>query len=497
MTEGTILIVDDDPVVRDVLLDILSDIGSYKTDVAVDGLDAVEMLKNNDYDIVFTDLTMPRLTGMDLLRETKRINPTLPVVVITGFTTIDNAITAMKEGARDFITKPFKVDKVISTAQRIIGEKKLLGKFAVKENYEASIGRLNAELFKKLQEIALLQSTSTELDEIYDNREIYDTIVAMASKLLMVHEVSFGIVENGSIKIKSALRTTATSLPLAGTIFEKVVSSKHYSIASFGEVNPLSGIPLTSPFFSIPFIIHNEVFGILSLSNKSDGTAFTEDEIYLALTFAKKASLRIENNALYEVFYNNLINTLKALVMSIEARDSYTKQHSERVTAYALQIADVMHLSEEDKNSIQFGGYLHDIGKIGVRDTVLLKPDMLTEEEMAEIMLHPVIGDNIIKPIRFFPKERELILYHHERFDGKGYPAGLAGEQIPLCVRILTVADTYDAMTSSRPYRTARTHAFAIEELRRCSGSQFDGQVVLAFLQTPAGRGEAHGNRAV
>jgi response regulator RpfG family c-di-GMP phosphodiesterase len=496
MKEGTILIVDDDPVVRDVLSDILSGVTGYKTEVAIDGLDGIEKVKNNDYDIVFTDLTMPRLTGMDLLKEAKRINPALPIVIITGFTTIDNAITAMKEGARDFITKPFKVDKVTSTAQRIIGEKRLLGKFAVTGNYEASIGRLNAELFKKLQEIALLQSTSTELDELYDNREIYERIVEMASKLLMVHEVSFGIIENGSIKIKSALGTTTDTIPLDGTLLEKVVRQKKYSIASFGEVNPLSGIPLTSPFFSIPFIIHDEVFGILSLSNKSDGTAFTEDEIYLALTFAKKAALRIENNALYEVFYNNLINTLKALVMSIEARDSYTKQHSERVTSYALQIADVMNLSEEDKNSIQFGGYLHDIGKIGVRDTVLLKPDKLTEEEMSEIMLHPVIGDNIIKPIRFFPKERELILYHHERFDGTGYPAGLAGEAIPLCVRILTVADTYDAMTSSRPYRAAKTHAFAIDELKRCSNSQFDGQVVRAFLQTSAGRGEAYGNAA-
>jgi HD-GYP domain-containing protein (c-di-GMP phosphodiesterase class II) len=217
-----------------------------------------------------------------------------------------------------------------------------------------------------------------------------------------------------------------------------------------------------------------------------------DDEIYVGLTFAKKAALRIENNALYEVLYNNLVNNLKSLVISIEARDSYTKQHSERVTDYALQIVEVMNICGEEKDAIQFGGYLHDVGKIGVRDTVLLKPGKLTDEEMEEIKMHPVIGDNIIKPLRFFPKERELILYHHERIDGTGYPHGISGDSIPTTVRILSVADTYDAMTSSRPYRIARTHDFAIEELKRCSGTQFDAEIVHAFMQTKAGRGMTH-----
>jgi HD-GYP domain-containing protein (c-di-GMP phosphodiesterase class II) len=112
-----------------------------------------------------------------------------------------------------------------------------------------------------------------------------------------------------------------------------------------------------------------------------------------------------------------------------------------------------------------------------------MKPDRLTPEERTEINLHPVIGGNIIKPLRFFPKERELILHHHENFDGSGYPSGLAGTDIPVTARILAVADAYDAMTSSRPYRTARTHEVAVAELLRCSNTQFDGEVVRAFLQ--------------
>jgi len=484
INKGKILIVDDDPLVRDVLSAIFLDNGNYAAEFASDGIDGIEKVKATDYDMVFTDLTMPGINGIDFMREAVRLRPSLPVVVITGHTTIENAINAMREGAKDFITKPFNVTTVTSVADRIIGERRLLNKIDTGGNRESFIGRLNAELFKRLQEISILQSISTELDALYDNKEIYEKIVEMVSRLLMVREASFGIVENGMLKIRRAIGISERDLPLAGTLFERVIATGRHCVAACGEINPHTGRPLTAPLLAIPFTINNDTFGLISLSNKGDGSAFTEDELSLALTFVKKAAQRIENNALYEVFYNNLINTLKSLVISIEARDSYTKQHSERVTNYALRTAEAMRLSAEDQDALRFGGYLHDIGKIGVRDTILLKPGRLTPEERTEINLHPVIGGNIIKPLRFFPKERELILYHHENFDGSGYPNGLAGADIPVTARILAVADAYDAMTSSRPYRQARTHAVAEAELRRCAGSQFDGEIVHAFLQT-------------
>jgi putative nucleotidyltransferase with HDIG domain len=432
---------------------------------------------------------MPRLNGMDFLKETRNAAPGLPVVVITGFSSIDNAVNAMKEGARDFITKPFKIDAVLTIANKIIGEQRLLQKVSRCDDSDDTVSKLNSELFKSLHEIGILQSISNEIDGIFSNREIYQKLVEMVSRLFMVKEASFGIVEKGNIKFEAAIGSAAKYASIDGTLFSAVMKSGSYYMALPGEINPHDGMPLKSPFFSIPLSMNSEVFGILSISSKADGTAFTDYEISLALTFARKAALRIENNALYEVFYNNLVNTLRSLVTSIEARDAYTRDHSERVAAYALQIADIIGLGGEEKDIIRFGGYLHDIGKIGVRDTILLKPGRLTDDEFSEIRLHPVIGDNIIKPIKFFPRERELIRHHHERFDGKGYPDGLAGDKIPIIVRIMNVVDTYDAMTSSRPYRTARTHEFAVEELLKCSDSQFDGEVVRAFLQTPAGRG--------
>jgi len=487
--KGTVLIVDDDAVVRNVLLDILGSVGGYSADFAVDGADGLSKLKQNKYDIVFTDLTMPRMSGMDLLRETKKLYPEQSIVVITGFSTLDNAINAMKEGARDFITKPFKINTVISIADRIIGEKKLLGKLTEPGEGGTAMERLNKELFRSLYEIGIFHVITTELDGLFDNREVYQSLVEMASRLLNVREASFGIVDRGSLRIKNAIGATAASMPIRGSILEHAVLDKNYYLASPGEINPHTGAHLSTPFFSIPFIMNDEVYGLLNLANKADGTAFTDYEISLATAFVKKAALRIENNALYEVFYNNLVNTLKALVTSIEARDSYTKQHSERVTNYSLQIARQMGVSPEERDIISFGGYLHDIGKIGVRDTILLKPGRLTEEEKLEIKEHPVIGDNIIKPIKFFPRERELIRHHHENFNGSGYPDGITGDQTPLIVRIIKVADTYDAMTSSRPYRSAISHEVAVTELTNCSGTQFDGDVVKAFLQTSAGKG--------
>jgi len=484
------LVIDDDPGTLYLLSDILCSIDGYGTDMASNGIIGIQEVKANDYEIVFTDLTMPELNGLGVLKEVQKINPRLPVVVVTGMSTIDVAINVMKEGAKDFITKPFKIKTITSTVERILGEKLLLDRIGVKGNYQKSMERLNAELFNKLQKINLLQAINAELDSIYDNNKIYQVIIVMASRLLMVQEASFGIIEDGYLKIKSAIGVKEEDIPISTTLFEFTLKTRKHYLAALGEKNPHTGQTLSYPFISIPFVIKDVVFGLLNLANKLDGSFFTDDDISLALTLVNKTALRIENNVLYEIVYNNLVNSLKALVISIEARDPYTRFHSERVTVYALQIAEVLNLSDEEKDAIKFGGYLHDIGKIGVRDGILLKPGPLNEEEKADIRLHPIIGDNILKPLKFFPKEREIIRYHHEHYNGKGYPEGLAGEQIPISARVLALADSYDAMTSSRPYRKAMSHDQSVEKIKRCAHFQFDEKVVRAFLQTPVGRGE-------
>jgi HD-GYP domain-containing protein (c-di-GMP phosphodiesterase class II) len=177
--------------------------------------------------------------------------------------------------------------------------------------------------------------------------------------------------------------------------------------------------------------------------------------------------------------------TVRALASAIDARDPSTKKHSEHVSGIAVEIGQAMNLSESEIEQLEWAGLLHDIGKIGIRDAVLLKPDRLTREERMLMNEHPVKGEEILKDVDQLARERPLIRHHHEWFNGSGYPDRLIGEEIPLLARVLHVADAFEAMTASRPYRPIPlTPAEALAELHRYSGIQFDPQVVEAFGRT-------------
>lgn len=176
------------------------------------------------------------------------------------------------------------------------------------------------------------------------------------------------------------------------------------------------------------------------------------------------------------------IETVKALTSAIDASDPFTRGHSERVTAYSVAIAREMRLSERRIQAIEYAGFLHDMGKIGIQHDILLKPGALDEAEWKAMRTHPEVGARIVSDLDFLRGAREVVLHHHERFDGKGYPAGLAGEAIPLEARIAKVADAFDAMMSDRPYRASLGLEKALDELRRGKGSEFDPKVVDAFI---------------
>jgi putative nucleotidyltransferase with HDIG domain len=178
--------------------------------------------------------------------------------------------------------------------------------------------------------------------------------------------------------------------------------------------------------------------------------------------------------------------TLETLVNALDARDQETKGHSIRVSHYMMDIAREIGVTEGTKEWVDMarGSLLHDVGKIGISDNILLKPGKLTEDEWTFMRQHPEIGYNMLKQVRFLSGAAELVLAHHERWDGKGYPKGLHQEEIPLGARIFTVVDTFDSMTSDRPYRLALTTLEAMNEILRHSGTQFDPRVVEAFLDT-------------
>ena len=186
-----------------------------------------------------------------------------------------------------------------------------------------------------------------------------------------------------------------------------------------------------------------------------------------------------ESNQKLEQAYLEMIQTLR---YTVEAKDPYTRGHSDRVSEFSVLIGEKLGLSEEQIKILRIGGLFHDIGKIGIPDSILLKTDKLSDDEYSEIKNHPSIGAHILGAASIFKDIIPIVKHHHERFDGRGYPLGLQGEEIPFLARIAAVADTFDAMTSKRSYRDALDIQYVKDEIQRCKGTQFDPQIADAFL---------------
>lgn len=231
----------------------------------------------------------------------------------------------------------------------------------------------------------------------------------------------------------------------------------------------------------VPLISKDRVLGVLQVYNKIDHGKFTKDDLDVIMTLGNQIAIAVNNAILYTTTEDLFLSTIQSLSSAIDAKDQYTHGHSWRVTEYSICIAREMELSENFINIVHLSGLLHDIGKIGISETILCKPSRLTDEEYLEIKKHPLIGSKIMEPIKPLRKVIPGMKYHHERWDGRGYPDGLKGEETPLIARIIGVADTFDAMTSNRSYRKGLDPAIAYEEINKCSGSQFDPEVVKFF----------------
>jgi putative nucleotidyltransferase with HDIG domain len=229
-------------------------------------------------------------------------------------------------------------------------------------------------------------------------------------------------------------------------------------------------------------VINEEIIGTLTMANRKDESPFSLQDLELLTTIAAQASIAIKNARLYEERETTYLSTVQALVSTIEASDSYTRGHSERVTRYSIALARQLGLTPEAVRSLEQAAILHDIGKIGVDSALLHKAENLSGIDVNVLRQHPLIGVRILEPINFLKNVRTIIEQHHERFDGLGYPWGISGEDLLLESRILAVADTYDAMTSDRPYRKSIPHEETVREIAANAGTQFDPQVVDAFL---------------
>ncbi len=239
---------------------------------------------------------------------------------------------------------------------------------------------------------------------------------------------------------------------------------------------------------SIPIKSKDELIGVLNLNSKGPRSAgessiFDVKDLDFLATLANHAAVVINNSQLYESLQKNYINIIQTLTAAIDAKDPSTRGHSARVAEYAVAIAKELGMPMESLKTIQSASYLHDVGKIGIPEYILGKPGGLTNEEFDIIKTHPTISAKILAPVHFDEPIVSIVRHHHERYAGGGYPDNIKGDKIPLEARIITLADSFDAMISSRPYRNAHTVDWAMDEIRNCSGKQFDPEIAEVFLQ--------------
>jgi len=239
----------------------------------------------------------------------------------------------------------------------------------------------------------------------------------------------------------------------------------------------------TRNLICVPVKVKEITIGVLEAINKREGEAFDEEDLALFSSLADQVAIALDNARLYQELEEMFFQTAESLADAIEKRDPYTGGHTQRVTTYSLITAKYLPLKPTDLKWLKISAVLHDIGKIGIDDQILRKPEKLNPEEFNEIKRHADLGAEIVDHIKQLRNIIPGIKYHHEQIDGTGYPEGLKGEKIPMIAKIVAVADTYDAMTTDRPYRKGLSKELAIKELKRCSGTQFDQKVVEAFVK--------------
>ncbi len=345
----------------------------------------------------------------------------------------------------------------------------------------------NAQLFgqveRQLSELRALQQLSESLNRTVSLEETLEQLLDETLLQLEAENASVMLLEpdQQTLTIKMARGLTEevvaeTRVKLGERISGKVAAQKRAILYPAREADE-SGSAL-----SVPLLKDEEVLGVLNVRQKKSGGNFSADELSLASRFANVAALSISKAGLHSELRLLFVHSIRALANAIDARDPYTSGHSERVTRFSVLIAENLGFSPEQLEELRYASLLHDIGKIRIRDAILHKPGKLTDDEFEEMKRHPEYGVEIMQPVRAFQTILPYMLHHHERYDGRGYPAGLSGAGIPLQARIMCVADCFDAMTSDRPYRSGMPVEAAVGELQKWRGSQFDPDATDVFL---------------
>lgn len=482
MIEGSkVLLVDDNKEIIDILTDFLT-LNGCKIYKASTGKEALEVLDKADLEIVILDVKLPDINGISLIDSIKINNPTIGVIMITGYHDPNLIVEAMKKGASDFLIKPFEFDKLILVMMRVVRERGLL---IEKQKYidtledKKKIELLNRELQKKIKELTTMYHISNKFNSLNILDDVYERMIHIINEVMDGRSCGYYIVdsENNELMLYKELTNgngefNSRRLAISDELIKETRSAKRHHIKDDKAF--------------LPLIIKGENIGFVVVNSKGKNgrhkNIFSDSEIFFLKLITEKASTQIENRMLYESLFEGVLHTLTSLITAINKRDLYTEDHCKRVTRSSLALGEMLKADTYEKDVLRVVGPVHDVGKIGIPDAILLKPGKLNHDEYEIIKAHSVYGEEIMNRFEILSYEAKMIRHHHERYDGKGYPDGIAENEIPRGARIIAVCDAYDAMVTDRPYNKAHTKEEAISEIIRCKGTQFDPDIADCFV---------------
>jgi putative nucleotidyltransferase with HDIG domain len=509
-TKRTILVVDDDRRVIDLLQISLTQNG-YKVNTALTGEEGLESVRREPPDLIILDLRLPKKTGFEVCATLKSSKDTahIPVVMVSASAEVDARLQGLMHGADDYLTKPFSPKELLIKVRRIferIEKTELLStknrelETEVARNREDLLVR-NKELRFQVYSLETLMELTHQLNSSLDLDYTLNTLILSVVGQLRVNSACLFLTDDREdpkrldactfkglkeehargISFYYAGPFVRALLPLDGDDIQphRLADLEHDTDLD-GEVGALFAAGLT---LVCPVVMKQRLAAILAVGEKVSGQEFQAHDLEMLRVLSESAGMAIENARLFKDLQEAYVSTVRLLVSRIEEKDPYTHGHTERVAAYAVGIAKEMAFSPEEVQRIQFGAFLHDIGKVHTEDHVLHKPGALTEEEWRIVKMHPLRGAEMVKGVRFLERVTDMIRHHHERVDGRGYPDGLKGDEITTAAKIVNVADAFDAMTTDRPYRAGLTVEQAIGQMTEKAGTQFAAEIVEVFVK--------------
>jgi response regulator RpfG family c-di-GMP phosphodiesterase len=463
-----VVVVDDEKYICSIIEESLAS-EDFRTVTFTDPREALDYIENNSVDLVLTDLMMGDCTGVDVLEFTLQQHPDAIVIIMTAHPTVQTAISVLKKGGYDFLVKPFKLEVLRATIKRSLTHQRLL--------------RENMQLKSQVEFLKAAHTYGVGSDVVDYLKLVLSScrteFSANAAALVELDPVSGEITRKLSDSDNEAYKAEVENESHLAH-FIQTTNSEPY--LKYDDI-VIDNQPMCKTFISKPVLVGDKLHGIINLLVIDRFHRVTPGELDVLSILTNSAAMALTNYGLYVDVQKSYLEAITGLAHAIEARDECTKGHTDRVVTLATIVAEGLGWSDQQLDSLVMGCTLHDIGKLGVPDSILNKPGRLDDQELLVMQSHAEVGLKIVAGIDLLKPAIPYIGAHHERYDGKGYPKGLRGEEVPIEGRVLAVVDTFDAILSDRPYRKGAPLGRAISELWNNKGTQFDPMIVDVFLE--------------